>query len=45
MEDGPVTGPIHTTVEPAVARLRPLIHTVNCDIIVPLEQQIEDLLP
>ena len=35
-EDGPVSGPIHTQLEPAVDGLKPVVHEVNCDIIVSL---------
>ena len=35
-EDGAVSGPIHNQLEPAVDGLAPVVHEVNCDIVVSL---------
>jgi hypothetical protein len=35
-ENGQVSGPIHTQLEPAVDGLAPVVHEVNCDVVVSL---------
>jgi hypothetical protein len=35
-EDGQVSGPIHTQLEPQVDGLAPVVHEVNCDVVVSL---------
>ncbi|MBI4728820.1 MAG: hypothetical protein HY775_04880, partial [Acidobacteria bacterium] len=32
-EDGPVSGPVHGTVEPLTGDARPTVHQVNCDLV------------
>ena len=35
-EAGPVSGPIHNQLEPQVDGLAPVVHEVNCDVVVSL---------
>jgi hypothetical protein len=35
-EAGPVSGPIHTQLEPQVDGLAPVVHEANCDVVVTL---------
>jgi len=35
-EDGQVSGPIHNQLEPQVDGLAPVVHEVNCDVVVSL---------
>jgi len=35
-EDGRVSGPIHNQLEPQVDGLAPVVHEVNCDVVVSL---------
>src|SRR5260221_13493535 len=35
-EDGALSGPIHNQLEPAVDGLAPVVHEVNCDVVVSL---------
>jgi len=36
-EDGQVSGPIHKQLEPQVDGLAPVVHEVNCDVVVSLK--------
>jgi len=35
-EEGPLSGPLHTQLEPAIDGLAPVVHEVNCDVVVTL---------
>lgn len=37
-DDGPVSGPIHTAVEPNAGRAGPVLHDMSCQNVVPAEQ-------